>query len=65
MPFVSDIVGPQRPVPGGPVPVPGTIRRTSTIDTTDLDPALVATEVKAWINAVFSGCAAVVDLRSS
>ena len=33
MPFVSDIVGPQRPVLRWPVPGPGTMRRTSTIDT--------------------------------
>jgi hypothetical protein len=33
MPFVSDIVGPQRPVTGWPLLEPGTIRRTSTIDT--------------------------------
>jgi len=33
MPFVSDFVGPQRPVEQCPVPVPGTMRRTSTIDT--------------------------------
>lgn len=33
MPFVSDIVGPQRPVRRWPMPEPGTMRRTSTIDT--------------------------------
>lgn len=33
MPFVSDIVGPQRPVQGWPTPAPGAMRRTSTIDT--------------------------------
>lgn len=33
MPFVSDIVGPQRPVTGWPVLAPGAVRRTSTIDT--------------------------------
>ena len=33
MPFVSDIVGPQRPVTGWPLLAPGTLRRTSTIDT--------------------------------
>jgi hypothetical protein len=33
MPFVSDIVGPQRPVETWPALVPGALRRTSTIDT--------------------------------
>jgi Protein of unknown function (DUF2889) len=33
MPFVSDIVGPQRPVETWPPLVPGVVRRTSTIDT--------------------------------
>lgn len=33
MPFVSDIVGPQRPIERWPTPAPGTMRRTSTIDT--------------------------------
>jgi hypothetical protein len=33
MPFVSDIAGPQRPVQGWPLLRPGTLRRTSTIDT--------------------------------
>jgi len=33
MPFVSDIAGPQHPVPGWPPLAPGTLRRTSTIDT--------------------------------
>lgn len=33
MPFVSDIVGPQRPVQTWPPLVPGVLRRTSTIDT--------------------------------
>lgn len=33
MPFVSDIVGPQHPVERWPTPGPGTMRRTSTIDT--------------------------------
>ncbi|ULE34240.1 DUF2889 domain-containing protein [Mycobacterium sp. IDR2000157661] len=33
MPFVSDIVGPQRPVATWPPLVAGTLRRTSTIDT--------------------------------
>jgi hypothetical protein len=33
MPFVSDIAGPQRPIPAWPTPRPGINRRTSTIDT--------------------------------
>lgn len=33
MPFVTDIVGPQRPVTAWPVLAPGVVRRTSTIDT--------------------------------
>lgn len=33
MPFVTDIVGPQRPVQTWPSLVPGALRRTSTIDT--------------------------------
>jgi hypothetical protein len=33
MPFVTDIVGPQRPVQAWPPPAPGALRRTSTIDT--------------------------------
>jgi len=33
MPFVTDIVGPQRPVQTWPPLVPGALRRTSTIDT--------------------------------
>jgi hypothetical protein len=33
MPFVTDIVGPQRPVRRWPPLVPGGLRRTSTIDT--------------------------------
>jgi hypothetical protein len=33
MPFVTDIVGPQRPVQAWPPLVPGAVRRTSTIDT--------------------------------
>ena len=33
MPFVTDIVGPQRPVRTWPPLVPGALRRTSTIDT--------------------------------
>ncbi|MGV0713929.1 DUF2889 domain-containing protein [Mycolicibacterium sp. XJ662] len=37
MPFVSDIVGPQRPVPASPPLAAGTLRRTSTIDTHPTD----------------------------
>ncbi|MBP1818952.1 DUF2889 domain-containing protein [Mycobacterium sp. OAE908] len=33
MPFVTDIVGPQRPVRSWPALLPGALRRTSTIDT--------------------------------
>ena len=33
MPFVTDIVGPQRPVRSWPALVPGAVRRTTTIDT--------------------------------
>lgn len=49
MPFVSDIVGPQRPVAQWPTPAPGTMRRTSTIDThPDPDrPAHQDTELRA------------------
>jgi hypothetical protein len=37
MPFVTDIVGPQRPVQTWPPLVPGALRRTSTIDTHPAD----------------------------
>lgn len=47
MPFVSDIVGPQRPVQRWPAPVPGTMRRTSTIDTRRDGPACQRTELRA------------------
>jgi hypothetical protein len=33
MPFLTDVIGPQRPVTTTPPLVPGTLRRTSTIDT--------------------------------
>lgn len=47
MPFVSDIVGPQRPVQLWPTPAPGTMRRTSTIDTQPDGPAHQDTELRA------------------
>jgi hypothetical protein len=47
MPFVSDIVGPQRPVTGWPVLAPGSIRRTSTIDTHQDGPARFHADLRA------------------
>lgn len=47
MPFVSDIVGPQHPVGRWPLAAPGTMRRTSTIDTHPDGPAHQDTELRA------------------
>ena len=47
MPFVSDIVGPQRPVTDWPTPEPGTMRRTSSIDTHPDGPLHQNTEMRA------------------
>ncbi|MCP9276845.1 DUF2889 domain-containing protein [Mycolicibacterium arenosum] len=47
MPFVSDIVGPQRPVQRWPMPAPGTMRRTSSIDTQPDGPVHQDTDLRA------------------
>lgn len=48
MPFVTDIVGPQRPVTEWPPPLrPGTRRRTSTIDTHPQDPHTADVQLRA------------------
>jgi hypothetical protein len=47
MPFVSDIVGPQRPVQRWPTPSSGTVRRTSTIDTHPDGPTGQSAELRA------------------
>jgi hypothetical protein len=60
MPFVSDIVGPQRPLLRWPTPVPGTMRRTSTIDTHPDGPSRQDTELRA--RDVRFGAAGAVDV---
>ncbi|APE16896.1 hypothetical protein BOH72_18260 [Mycobacterium sp. WY10] len=47
MPFVTDIVGPQRPVTEWPPLRPGTRRRTSTIDTHPQDPHTADVQLRA------------------
>jgi hypothetical protein len=47
MPFVSDIAGPQNPVPTWPAPCPGGVRRTSTIDTHPDGPGSAVAELRA------------------
>ncbi len=47
MPFVSDIAGPQHPVPSWPPLAPGTMRRTSTIDTHPDGPGAAFAELRA------------------
>ncbi|MEO3758717.1 DUF2889 domain-containing protein [Mycobacterium sp. B14F4] len=47
MPFVSDIVGPQRPVETWPPLMPGTLRRTSTIDTHPMGAADSGVDLRA------------------
>lgn len=54
MPFVSDIVGPQRPVETWPPLVPGARRRTSTIDTHPAGPADSDVDLRARDIAVRS-----------
>jgi len=62
MPFVSDIVGPQRPVTGWPLLEPGTIRRTSTIDTHPDGPGRFHADLRARdVRIAVDGTAEVVD----
>jgi hypothetical protein len=62
MPFVSDIAGPQQPVPSWPSLLPGTVRRTSTIDTHPDGEGAAFAELRARdVRTDASGARAVVE----
>jgi hypothetical protein len=62
MPFVSDIVGPQRPLASWPALGPGTVRRTSTIDTHPAGPGRFRADLRARDASTDAGVEVVDDV---
>lgn len=62
MPFISDFVGPQNPVPSWPKRGPGSLRRTSTIDTHGADSGDVDVDLRA--RDIYTYTTAAIEIRA-